>query len=186
MFPGVEPGRVQRRASRCVNLHRTRLPELLVFDEPTDGLDPLAVAELRAILKRLQAQYGLTIVLSSHLLSEVEKLVDTLLVLNEGRALYCGTPAGLLDSGSRIEMHIEGKLAAAIDALGRQGLKPEINGDKRLMLPVGSIQLLDAANLLRDQGLKLIGFHERRPKLADAYLQCLKDGFKRSQLQGKP
>ena len=87
------------------------LPELLVFDEPTDGLDPLAVAELRGTLKRLQAEYNLTIVLSSHLLSEVEKLVDTLLVLNEGGVIYCGTPAGLLDGGRRIEMRIEGKLA---------------------------------------------------------------------------
>jgi ABC-2 type transport system ATP-binding protein len=161
------------------------LPELLVFDEPTDGLDPLAVAELRGTLKRLHSEYTLTIVLSSHLLSEVEKLVDTLLALNEGGVIYCGTPAGLLDGGRRIEMRIEGKLEAGIGALRRHGFNPEINGDNRLMLPVGSIRLQDAAKLMKEQGLRLIEFHEKRPGLADAYLQRLKDGFERSQLQGK-
>jgi ABC-2 type transport system ATP-binding protein len=160
------------------------LPELLVFDEPTDGLDPLAVAELRGTLKRLHVEYNLTIVLSSHLLSEVEKLVDTLLALNEGGVIYCGTPAGLLDGGRRIEMRIEGKLEAGISALHRQGFNPEINGDNRLLLPVGSIRLHDAAKLMEEQGLRLIEFHEKRPGLADAYLQRLKDGFEPTQRRG--
>jgi ABC-type multidrug transport system ATPase subunit len=156
-------------------------PQLLVFDEPTDGLDPLAVAELRGILKGLQTDYNLTIVLSSHLLSEVEKLVDTLLLLNEGRAMYHGSPDGLLDGGRKIEMRIEGNLEAGIAALRRHGFKPEINGNQRLMLPRASIRLHDAANLLEKQGLKLVEFHEKRPGLADAYLQRLKDGFDRPQ-----
>jgi ABC-2 type transport system ATP-binding protein len=64
------------------------MPALLVFDEPTDGLDPIAVVELRDLLKRLQTEHNLTIVLSSHLLSEVEKLVDTIFVLNDGRSIF--------------------------------------------------------------------------------------------------
>lgn len=115
------------------------LPELLVFDEPTDGLDPIAVAELRSILKRLHAGYNLTIVLASLLLSEVEKLVDTLLVLNDGRSIYHGTPTELLDGQRRIKMRIEGDPKAGMDALRQHGLKPEIDGDKRLFLSVGSI-----------------------------------------------
>jgi len=162
------------------------LPELLVFDEPTDGLDPLAVAELRSTLKRLQTEYSLTVVLSSHLLSEVEKLVDTLLALNEGGVIYCGTPAGLLDGGRRIEMRIEGELETGISVLRRHGFSPEMNGDNRLILPAGSIRLQEAANLLQKQGLRLIDFHEKRPGLADAYLERLKDGAQHSQIQGKP
>jgi ABC-2 type transport system ATP-binding protein len=156
-------------------------PQLLVFDEPTDGLDPLAVADLRGILKRLQAESGLTIVLSSHLLGEVEKLVDTLLVLNDGQAIYCGAPEKLLDGGRKIEMHIEGNLEAGIDVLRRHGFKPEIDGDGRLMLPGGSIRLQAAANLLSKRGLKLIEFHEKRPSLMDAYRQRLNKSFERPQ-----
>lgn len=162
------------------------LPELLVFDEPTDGLDPLAVAELRRILKRLHTNFGLTIVLSSHLLSEVEKLVDTLLVLSEGKAIYRGTPAELLDGGRRIEMRIEGNLMAAVEALRQHGFNPETNGDQRLILPAGCIRLDDAAKLLREKGLKLIEFHVKRPELKDAYRQHLENSNEHSQLQGKP
>jgi ABC-2 type transport system ATP-binding protein len=161
------------------------LPDLLVFDEPTDGLDPLAVEDLRSILKRLHAEHMLTIVLSSHLLNEVEKLVDNLLVLKEGRAIYCGAPDGLLNSQARIEMRIEGNLEAGITVLRRHGFKPEINEDKLLMLPVGSIGLHDAASLLRAEGLNLIEFHEKRAGLAEAYLQHLKNGFERSQFKGE-
>ena len=60
----------------------------------------------------------------------------------------------------------------------------EINGDNRLMLPVGSIRLHDAAKLMEEQGLRLSEFHEKRPGLADVYLQRLKDGFEPSQRRG--
>ena len=153
------------------------LPELLVFDEPTDGLDPIAVAGLRGILKRLHTEHNLTIVLSSHLLSEVEKLVDRLLVLSDGRSIYNGTPAEMLDGRRRIEMRIEGDPAAAVDALRQHGFKPEINGDRCLILPVGSIRLPDAAKLLGDRGLNLIEFHEKQPELKDAYKKCLEQSI---------
>ncbi len=158
------------------------LPELLVFDEPTDGLDPIAVAELRSILKRLHAEYNLTIVLASHLLSEVEKLVDTLLMLSDGRSIYHGSPADLLKEERRIELRIEGDMDAGVDALRQHGLKPELNGDKRLFLPIGSIRLPDAAKLLGDQGLRLIEFHERRPELKDAYRNRFEESIDRSKL----
>lgn len=161
------------------------LPDLLVFDEPIEGLDPLAVEELRGILKHLQATFNLTIVLSSHLLNEVEKLVDTLLILNEGRPVYCGTPGGLLVGERRIEMRIAGNPTAGIDALRRHGFKPQLNGDQLLTLPAGSIALQDAADLLREAGLQLLAFHEKRPGLAQTYRQHLKNGFDPPQFQGK-
>ena len=149
------------------------MPELLVFDEPNDGLDPIAVAELRAILKRLQREYHLTIVLSSHLLNEVEKLVDILLVLNDGQPVFCGPPAQLLDDERRIEIRIEGNLAAGVDVFRRCGFTPEVGGDSRLLLPAGSIRLPEAARLLSRQGLKLIEFHEKSSGLTEAYIRRL-------------
>ncbi len=149
------------------------MPELLVFDEPNDGLDPIAVAEMRTILKRLQNEHHLTIVLSSHLLSEIEKLVDTLLMLSDGQPVFCGPPAKLLEDERRIEIRIEGDLAVGIDAFRKHGLKAEVDGDSRLLLPAASIRLNEAAALLGSQGLKLIEFHEKNPGLADAYIRRL-------------
>ena len=162
------------------------MPALLVFDEPTDGLDPIAVVELRGLLKRLQTEHNLTIVLSSHLLSEVEKLVDTIFVLNDGRPVFCGSPDKLLGEERRIVIRIEGKLKAGIDVLRQQGIEPEVNQGGRLLLPGGSIRLHEAAKLLRKQGLKLIEFHEKQPGLEDAYIKRLQEASDLARLQRNP
>lgn len=59
-------------------------PELLVLDEPTNGLDPAGMKHLRDLFQRLCAEYGITIILSSHILSEVESIADTIGIINHG------------------------------------------------------------------------------------------------------
>ena len=59
-------------------------PELLVLDEPTNGLDPAGMKHLRDLLKMLCAEYGITMILSSHILSEVESVADTIGIINHG------------------------------------------------------------------------------------------------------
>jgi ABC-2 type transport system ATP-binding protein len=66
-------------------------PELLILDEPGDGLDPEGTAELRQILRQLHRELGLTLLLSSHLLPEVEQLCTRLAVLREGRLVFEGS-----------------------------------------------------------------------------------------------
>jgi ABC-2 type transport system ATP-binding protein len=69
-------------------------PDLLVLDEPANGLDPRGIHETRELMRTLRAD-GKTLFVSSHLLAEVEQVADWLIVLKEGRALFCG-PAGNL------------------------------------------------------------------------------------------
>lgn len=65
-------------------------PELLILDEPTNGLDPEGIHEMRGTIRRLHAELGLTILLSSHLLSEVEQLCSRIAVLHQGRKVFDG------------------------------------------------------------------------------------------------
>lgn len=65
-------------------------PRVLILDEPTDGLDPLGIYEMREMIRRLRAEMGLTVLLSSHLLSEVEQLCDRVAILHEGQLVFCG------------------------------------------------------------------------------------------------
>lgn len=66
-------------------------PELLILDEPSNGLDPSGIIELRQLVKDLNQQYGMTIVISSHILSEVEKMVSHLGIIYKGKMLFEGT-----------------------------------------------------------------------------------------------
>ena len=65
-------------------------PELLILDEPWDGLDPEGIHEMRQTILKLRNEIGLTILLSSHLLSEVEQLCDRIAVMNQGRKVFEG------------------------------------------------------------------------------------------------
>ena len=66
-------------------------PELLVLDEPSNGLDPAGIIELRKLIKKLNKAYGMTIVISSHLLTEVEKMVSHVGIIFKGSMLFQGT-----------------------------------------------------------------------------------------------
>src|SRR5438270_8357295 len=75
-------------------------PKLLILDEPTNGLDPGAISELRETLRRLVSDRGLTIFLSSHLLSEVDQLCSRVAIIVSGRVRAEGTIADLTRGGS--------------------------------------------------------------------------------------
>lgn len=70
-------------------------PELLILDEPSNGLDPAGIIELRALVKKLNREHGMTILISSHLLGEVEKMVSHVGIIYKGRMLFQGALAQL-------------------------------------------------------------------------------------------
>jgi ABC-2 type transport system ATP-binding protein len=145
-------------------------PALLVLDEPTDGLDPRAVLSLRALLVRLRAE-GIAVLCSSHLMFEVEKLADRLLVLSEGRVLVEGTPAELLGGTARLVLRVD-EPARARAALLARGLRAEGEGEE-LSLDAGALDLEDARTLLGAAGVRLQGFHARPATLEEVVLARL-------------
>lgn len=72
-----------------------RSPELLILDEPINGLDPAGIEEIRGLLKHLAKDYGITIMLSSHLLDEIEKTADHVGIIKDGRLIFEGSMAAL-------------------------------------------------------------------------------------------
>ncbi|MBO2012099.1 ATP-binding cassette domain-containing protein [Hymenobacter negativus] len=85
-------GMKQRLGIAMALLHQ---PELLILDEPTNGLDPNGMLEMRELLRTLNQQHGTTILISSHLLAELEKMVSHVGVIHRGRLLFQGTLAEL-------------------------------------------------------------------------------------------
>jgi ABC-2 type transport system ATP-binding protein len=91
-------------------------PELLILDEPANGLDPLGIIAIRDLLRRLVAQ-GKTILLSSHLLGELEQVTNWLIMLNQGKALFCGPTRDLL--AQHVEMVVGAEDAVQLDLVAR-------------------------------------------------------------------
>jgi len=81
-------------------------PEILILDEPTNGLDPQGIHQIRDII-RLIASQGTTILLASHLLDEVEKVCSHVLVLRFGQVLYCGTVDGMTNKNGFFELQAD-------------------------------------------------------------------------------
>jgi ABC-2 type transport system ATP-binding protein len=86
-------GMKQRLSIAMALLHN---PSLLILDEPTNGLDPNGILEIRGLLQNLNQKHGITVLVSSHLLSEIEKLVTHIGIINQGSLLFQGTLAELV------------------------------------------------------------------------------------------
>lgn len=112
-------------------------PRLLILDEPTNGLDPDGIAEIRALIADLPQRIGGTVILSSHLLSEVEHVADHVAIVRDGRIVADGNLATLL--GGNRDLVIETTdLSGAALLLGRHGFQTEMTDD-RLIVAGGDV-----------------------------------------------
>src|SRR4051812_13569457 len=91
-------------------------PQLLILDEPSDGLDPQGIHEMRQTILRLRREFRLTILLSSHLLNEVEQLCTRIAVMNHGRKVFEGTLGEAKQTNARIRLRA-GDFAQAVQTL---------------------------------------------------------------------
>lgn len=143
------------------------MPRILLLDEPTDGLDPEGIHEFRSTVLALRKEHGLTILLNSHLLAEVEMMCDRCVILKAGRKVY----DGLL--GKREEATREYRLETpdmdlAQGLIGRLGGRSQADGIVELPQGMEGPELLAA--LVRD-GLRVQSWAPHRRTLEDWYLE---------------
>lgn len=162
-------------------------PELLILDEPTNGLDPAGIREIRALLREL-ADGGMTVFVSSHLLSEIEQICDHVVMIRGGRLLYQGRTGDLLAVG---DPHILLTPECAADArrllhvLAGAGVRAEIKLDGPPKVAAGSCDARIlvvahapermAADLNRaamNAGIALRGLRTHRPSLEETFLRA--------------
>ena len=125
-------------------------PDLVILDEPTNGLDPAGIQDVRHFIRELAENQGKTIFLSSHLLSEVEQVCDQVGIINEGRLVQTGKVAELLATRAVVRLDVHPQAQAEILLKGEWTV--EING-RWLEMPAAReqvpaiIQKLVAANI---------------------------------------
>ncbi|MGO8836887.1 MAG: ABC transporter ATP-binding protein [Limisphaerales bacterium] len=147
-------------------------PELLIFDEPGSGLDPEGIAEMRQTIARLHRELGLTILLSSHLLSEVEQLCTRIAVLNQGRKVFEGRVADVKAGRGRVMLRTP-DFGAAATLLRERGIITGSADGRFISLSEGRT-IAEAAKLLVEANLPVEGIWPQEQTLEDFYLALVK------------
>jgi ABC-type multidrug transport system ATPase subunit len=126
-------GMKQRLGLACALIHN---PGLIILDEPSNGLDPQGIADMRQLILHLSRDLGKTLLVSSHLLSEMEMVADNMLIIHKGEKVVEGKVSELLDPEKTVVELITPDIAAAMsvlkDSSWHQALKEPVKGTIRL------------------------------------------------------
>lgn len=153
-------------------------PELLLLDEPTDGLDPIQRAEMLNLISRISKDFGISVLLSSHQLEEVERICDRIVALDAGRLVAAGAISEVTaqESGLVIELADTaggGNSAAMVaEAIGRAGVDVRI-GQTPWHLEVVGPDMGEVADLVRDAiaeaRARVVRIEPRRRSIEDLF-----------------
>ncbi len=155
-------------------------PEFVILDEPTDGLDPQGLSETRALIKRLRDDLGLTIMLSSHLLHEVEQICNRVAIIDEGRLLYQGAVEDLIAKNNWIKLRVD-RLSEAYELLLRDpSLSLSRNGDESLHVKMADDQIPLVNALLVQHGFSVMELSPQRESLEEVFLRLTQEARSQS------
>lgn len=146
-------------------------PELLILDEPTNGLDPSGIIEMRNLIKRLPEDYGMTVLISSHLLSEVEQIATTVGILSKGKMIF-------QDSITNMRQYAQQQVTLRVSngerawrSLLAAGVKAEFKQDILTLQEHSDEKVALAVRTLVRDGLSVYRVEEEKRSLEDVFLQ---------------
>ena len=150
-------------------------PELIILDEPTDGLDPQGLCEIRELICRLRDELRLTIVLSSHLLHEVEQVCNRVAIIDGGRLLYQGSVEDLVGKSKLIRLRVD-RLTEAYELLLKNPLLSlSRNGDESLYVKMAGEQIPLVNALLVQHGFRVTELSHQHDSLEDVFLRLTRE-----------
>ena len=146
-------------------------PEILILDEPTNGLDPQGIHEIRVLIKEI-AQNGTTILLASHLLDEVEKVCTHVVVIREGIKLYSGTVDEMVASQGLFELKVDSNPEKLIELLTKfEGIASIKTEDDKLIATLNKpVSASEINSYLFQNGVVLSHLVKRKPSLEQQFL----------------
>ncbi|MCU4188517.1 ABC transporter ATP-binding protein [Flavobacterium sp. HXWNR29] len=150
-------------------------PEILILDEPTNGLDPQGIRQIRDII-RIIASQGTTILLASHLLDEVEKVCSHVVVLRKGEMLYQGSVHDMIENNSFFELKSDDKEQLKLALQNHPSIeKIEEEEGKVLVYLKQDIAAKDLNSYLFEQKIVLEHLVKRKNSLEEQFLELTKN-----------
>ena len=150
-------------------------PEILILDEPTNGLDPQGIHEIRQIIQKI-ASTGTTILLASHLLDEVEKVCSHVIVIKKGVKLYSGRVDGMTASNGLLELKVANNDAALLDELEKHPAILKVTKEHETIIASlkDAISAEEINSYLFTKGIVLSHLVKRKPSLEQQFLDLTK------------
>ena len=146
-------------------------PKLLILDEPTNGLDPAGIQEMRELICSLPERFGMTVVVSSHLLSEIDQMADHVAIIREGELVFQDTLEAL-HGRSRHHLALRTTNNAVARAVLQERSVPCQEEEGYLILPILSDEIAaQLTRLLGSRNLGVIRLEERQKSLEDIFLE---------------
>jgi len=148
-------------------------PSLVLLDEPTDGLDPVQRDDMLSLIRRIGSDFGIDIVLSSHLLEEVERTCDSAIILSAGKVVAFGTIAELTGVGHGVLVEVEDGASQLADELRRRGARVAMDGERLVVDREGEPdELFDVVrDALVASGAGVRRLSNRTVRLEDVFLE---------------
>lgn len=180
-FSSYSLGMKQRLAIAATLL---KSPDLLIFDEPTNGLDPGGIHDIRLTMRRLASQ-GKTVLVSSHLLAEVQQVADTVSIIGRGRLLAAGTVSDVIGAGTAGGWHV-GVADPAAAALVLTGAGWTVHDEGRLLRVEGPTDGALITRRLADAGMWVSELTPVQADLESVFLQLTGGAALGSSLASEP
>jgi ABC-2 type transport system ATP-binding protein len=147
-------------------------PELVLLDEPTAGLDPMGREEMLALVARL-GTFGISVLLATHLLDDVQQVCDHVVMIDAGRLVVAGTTDSLLERTGTVTLEVGPRSGELVDALRRAGLTAELEegtGIIEVSVP-GDVEMDLVRDLIAELSLPLHRLTTRLTSLDEVFLR---------------
>ncbi|HEY2523001.1 MAG TPA: ABC transporter ATP-binding protein [Streptosporangiaceae bacterium] len=144
-------------------------PRVLLLDEPTNGLDPAGRTAMLELIARIGAEFGLSVLVASHLLGEIEQICDYLVAMESGRLLRAGPLTSLTQARQSLVIEVADRTADLAGELGRRGLDPQPSG-RGLIVPIADESTCDVIrDAVADMGIALARMEQRRHRVEELF-----------------
>jgi len=151
-------------------------PHVLLLDEPTEGLDPEAREEMLDLVRRTGQEFGMAIIMASHLLSEIERVCNYLVVIDAGRLVRSAPIASFTERTQVLVVEVEGDSSALIRRLRQEGLTLR-QDDGRILVGLDDDRVYDRVrDGIAELGLGLLRLEQGRQSLEDLFRTPKTDG----------
>jgi ABC-2 type transport system ATP-binding protein len=152
-------------------------PRLLILDEPTNGLDPAGIHEIRHLIRRLVYEQGITVFLSSHLLSEVEQIATHIGIIRSGKLLFQGLLSELQERRREQVIVQVDRPEEALQVLEQAGWEASCGSDQQLVIAAqGQNDTARVNAVLAKRGFHIFHLSLKTPSLEDIFLNLTQDG----------